>query len=355
MKFGLLYWLETFTAGYGLEEHNSLWEILTQVEVADSLGFALVWGVGDHGLRGSSLRVRIELFHACLGPGTKHIRIGHSAPLRTSNALLEEVEQLIVLNVLSNGRGALCINLCSPGHDSTVTWEQLREALPVVTSGEVENAQACRRRIATHTLSLNIVPTEQQSHQSLWLACLTPDTYAFAGNCGLGVLSHATNWEYVQENLLRYREAQAGRSHRTVHVVPEPFAVLAFVHVCENKAEEQAGVAGARWFLEQVITSSCSSRQPKCLSGSADLWRYFALRREPQHLSEADIKAHPMVILGDLDDVICKLEPFAQGGVDQIICCMPVGRIPHPNLVKSLKRVRNFILPHFASNRAATV
>ena len=75
--------------------------------------------------------------------------------------------------------------------------------------------------------------------------------------------------------------------------------------------------------------------------------RYRRLR----DASDAELKEHHMVVVGNPDEVIRKLETFQKSGISQVICFKQAGRIPHANIMQSLKRMGKHILPYFNPHR----
>jgi alkanesulfonate monooxygenase SsuD/methylene tetrahydromethanopterin reductase-like flavin-dependent oxidoreductase (luciferase family) len=58
-----------------------------------------------------------------------------------------------------------------------------------------------------------------------------------------------------------------------------------------------------------------------------------------------------MVVVGNPDEVIRKLENFQKAGLNQVICFKQAGRIPHQNIMQSIRRMGKYILPHFNPQR----
>jgi alkanesulfonate monooxygenase SsuD/methylene tetrahydromethanopterin reductase-like flavin-dependent oxidoreductase (luciferase family) len=77
----------------------------------------------------------------------------------------------------------------------------------------------------------------------------------------------------------------------------------------------------------------------------------MALDIDPNDIPDAQLKQHPMIVVGNPDEVIRKLEQFEKGGVDQVICFKQAGRIPHKNIMNSLKLMAKHVLPHFNPHR----
>jgi len=61
------------------------------------------------------------------------------------------------------------------------------------------------------------------------------------------------------------------------------------------------------------------------------------------------------VVVGNPDEVIHKLEQFRKSGISQLIFFKQAGRIPHGNIMQSIKRIGKYVLPHFNSHRSVPV
>ena len=66
-----------------------------------------------------------------------------------------------------------------------------------------------------------------------------------------------------------------------------------------------------------------------------------------------ELKEHHMVVVGNPDEVINKLENFHQANLNQVICFKQAGLIPHANIMESIKRMAKYVLPHFNPHRTS--
>jgi len=191
----------------------------------------------------------------------------------------------------------------------------------------------------------------------MWMACVAPDSYELAGNRGLGVLSFSMNFELVQKVMAKYRKACTTRSDQIPKFPNEAFAALIVCHVVENKADEAIEIDGARWFMHhvgQLFTPLMAKNQLYSYEYTRTM---FGTGVDPADMPDADLKQHPMVVVGNPDEVIRKLEEL-RSGVDQVICFKQAGRIPHPNIMRSYELMGRHVLPHFkqpAAGAAAQV
>jgi alkanesulfonate monooxygenase SsuD/methylene tetrahydromethanopterin reductase-like flavin-dependent oxidoreductase (luciferase family) len=176
-----------------------------------------------------------------------------------------------------------------------------------------------------------------------------------AANRGLGVLSFSFNYENITQALKAYRIACKSRDDLVVKVPNERFASLVICHVAENDEQEAIGIDGARWFLHNV------AKLFEPLMAKNELYSYeylrtiFDLEADANELTDAQLKQHPMVIVGRPEEVIRKIERFQDAGIDQLILFKQAGRIPHQKIMDSIRRVGKHIIPHFNPHRASAL
>ena len=132
----------------------------------------------------------------------------------------------------------------------------------------------------------------------------------------------------------------------------ERFAGLVICHVSETKDEETTGIEGARWFLHNIAKLFEPLMVKNQLYSYEYLRALFDLGADANDLSDAEIKAHPMVIAGNPDEVNRKLEKFNTSGLDQIIFFKQAGRIPHQNIMRSIRRIGESVIPYFNPSKA---
>ncbi len=74
---------------------------------------------------------------------------------------------------------------------------------------------------------------------------------------------------------------------------------------------------------------------------------------DPKDASDAQLKEHPLIVVGTPDEVNRKFETLQSAGLDQIICLKQAGRIPHANIMRSMELMGRHVLPHFNGKPAA--
>jgi alkanesulfonate monooxygenase SsuD/methylene tetrahydromethanopterin reductase-like flavin-dependent oxidoreductase (luciferase family) len=60
-----------------------------------------------------------------------------------------------------------------------------------------------------------------------------------------------------------------------------------------------------------------------------------------------ELDQEDMVIIGDVDHVIRKLERYRDAGADRVLCLMQGSRIQHPAVMKSIELFGKYVIPEF--------
>jgi len=352
--------METPRPWHALSEYNIYWEALAQIELADRIGLDYVWEVEHHFLEEYSHSPAPEVFYGAVTQRTKNIRIAHGVRLLpfNFNHPIKIAEQAAVLDIMSNGRvdigtgrSTTAQELDGFGVNYDRTRDEVKEALEIIVKAWTEDILEYNGKLI-QVPPRRVVPKPiQKPHPPMWMACVAPDSYAIAGDRGLGVLSFSLNWEQVQKSMEEYRKASAQRSNQIPKVANEEFAGLIVCHVAENKEEEAIGLEGARWFMHNVAKLFEPLMVKNKLYSYEYLRMLMAMNLDPKDASDAELKEHHMVVVGNPDEVIRKLENFQKSGMNQVICFKQAGRIPHANIMQSLKRMGKHILPYFNPHR----
>src|SRR5882672_7077838 len=104
MKFGIFYELQ-LPRPWGVDDERQLYQnALTQVELADKLGYDYAWEVEHHFLEEYSHSPAPEVFLGAASQRTKNIRLGHGIVQLTTNPPQRIAERIACLDLVSNGR-----------------------------------------------------------------------------------------------------------------------------------------------------------------------------------------------------------------------------------------------------------
>jgi len=356
MQLGILYEMEMPKPWTKRSEYNVYHEALAQIELADQVGIDYVWEVEHHFLEEYSHSSAPEVFYGAVSQRTKNIRIAHGVRLlpHRFNHPIKVAEQAAVLDILSNGRMDLGTGRSTTsqeldgfGVDYERTRLEVREALDVIVKAWTEPVLEYQGKTIQVPPRAVVPRPIQEPHPPMWMACVAPDSYEMAADRGLGALSFTFNFEAVQSSLAAYKAKCAKRSDQVVKRVNERFANMLICHVAENAEEEKIGIEGARWYLHAVAKLFEPLMAKNQLYSYEYMRNIFGMEKDANEQTDAEIKAHPLVIVGNPDEVVRKLEIFEEMGMDQGILFKQSGRIPHANIMKSIERLGRYVVPHF--------
>ena len=360
MKFGMLYEMETPRPWNALSEYNIYWQALAQIELADRIGVDYVWEVEHHFLEEYSHSSAPEVFYGAVSQRTKNIRIAHGVRLLpfNFNNPIKVAEQAAVLDIMSNGRMELGTGRSTTAQeldgfsvDYDRTRQEVREALEIIVKAWTEENLEFDGKLMKVPPRRVVPKPIQKPHPPMWMACVAPESYEMAGDRGLGALSFSLNFDQVQKSLAAHKAAFAKRSDQVPKVPNDQFAGLIICHVAENKEEEAIGIEGARWFMHNVAKLFEPLMVKNKLYSYEYLRNLMNLDLDPKDAPDSQLKQHHMVVVGNPDEVCRKLEAFEKAGLDQVIMFKQAGRIPHQNIMKSLRLIGKHILPHFNPHR----
>jgi len=195
MKFGIFYEHQLPRPWGPKSEYQLLQDSLTQIELADRLGYDYAWEVEHHFLEEYSHSSAPEVFLGAASQRTKRIRLGHGVVQLTTNQPHRVAERVATLDLLSGGRVDLGMGeAAGPAElhpfnirvrDKRERWEEAVKAIvPMFTKeswefhGQYYDFEA-----------RNVIPKPfQKPHPPLWVACSNIQTIGKAGEWGMGAL-----------------------------------------------------------------------------------------------------------------------------------------------------------------------
>ena len=201
MKFGVFYEHQLPRPWEEDGEYRLMQDALEQVELADRLGFDVVWEVEHHFLEEYSHSSAPEVFLGACSQRTKDIRLGHGI-IQTApgyNHPARTAERVATLDLLSGGRvefgsgesgseAELGGFLVDPATKREAWLEGLQVSLRCMTETPFTGVDGRFVQMPPR----NVVPKPMQKpHPPLWVACSRRDTILLAAEKGIGALTFA--------------------------------------------------------------------------------------------------------------------------------------------------------------------
>ena len=380
MKFGVFYEHQLPRPWEEGSEYRLLQDALEQVELADRLGFDVVWEVEHHFLEEYSHSSAPEVFLGACSQRTKDIRLGHGI-IQTApgyNHPARTAERVATLDLLSGGRvefgsgesgseaelGGFQVD---PATKRDAWLEGLQVTLRCMTETPFTGVDGRFVQMPPR----NVVPKPmQRPHPPLWVACSRRDTILLAAEKGIGALTfafidpeEAEKWVADYEQTLAERCVPVGLA-----VNPNIACVTQMMCHADEKVALDRGLEGGNFFGYSLGHYYVFGEHRP---GSTDVWTEYLERRGDVGFSPevetalrqerlgAKLAAGERTGLrgatGTPAQVREYLQRFEQAGVDQVIFVLQAGKNRHEHICESLELFGREVLPAFKERDEAQV
>lgn len=354
MKFGIFYEHQLPRDWDDESEHRLLKDSLTQIELADQLGFDYAWEVEHHFLEEYSHSSAPEVFLGAASQRTKNIRLGHGIVQLTTNHPARVAEKIATLDLVSDGRVELGL-----GEGASVTelhpfnlrfrdkrdiWEDaVRCTLPMFWNhGWEYDGEYFKFPLRA------IVPKPlQKPHPPLWIACSQLDTIKYAAHRGMGALCFkfvsldaARAWVNAYYNTY-IRDLEKLEEYET-----NPNIAVVSGFMCAE-TDEEAWQKADGWTFFQFALQLYNKEGP-FEPGTMNFWkRYQEWKKTP-----AGQKRSGSELIGSPKTIRTRLEELENSHVDQVILLNQAGKNSHADICESLKLFAEQVMPEFQERQA---
>ncbi len=355
MKFGIFYEHQIPRPWNRESERELLQNSLTQIEVADQIGFDYAWCVEHHFLEEYSHCSAPEVFLGAASQRTERIRLGHGIIQLTTNQPHRVAERVATLDLLSNGRVEFGMGEgAGPAElhpfnirvrDKRDRWEEAVKAIiPMFTNeswefdGEYYDFPA-----------RNVVPKPyQKPHPPLWVACSNIQTIAKAGEWGLGALGFTfVSPEAAKAWVNNYYNQLLHNANRLADYPVNPNIAMVAGFMCAETDEEAIEKAAGWTFF--IFALSHYGRKGVDAPGTGNLWEEYQEWRETDKAKEALTAG----LIGSPETIRRKLRQYREAHVDQVILLNQAGKTSHQDICDSLRLFAKEVMPEFQEDETA--
>ena len=372
MKLDLLYelqapkpWGKPHPYGQREAEQKAYFDAIEQVKLADKLGYGTAWFVEHHFREGRSHCPAPEVVIGALSQVTDNIRLGFGVTL-TPHPFRHPVlnaERIAAADIVSRGRVEWGTGRSTPmeriafggrDEDSRAQWQ---EAIEVI----VEAWESERFAFESDFMKFPALPRGdweppraitpkpyQDPHPPCWVASVSEESVDLAAKLGLGMLSLTIQMpvDTLAERIKRYRELSKTATPIT-RVHTNKVAPYTLVHCATSMAEaERYDVWGSvAWWYTHIIDFAIEWELPP-MSDEELVKRFPNLESarngtfDPKVFSEQD-----MIIVGDVDESLEKLERYQRIGCDAVLCYMQFGQLSHESIMRSIELLGTKVIP----------
>jgi alkanesulfonate monooxygenase SsuD/methylene tetrahydromethanopterin reductase-like flavin-dependent oxidoreductase (luciferase family) len=380
MKFGIFYEHQLPRPWADDSEQQLINDALEQVELADKLGFDVVWEVEHHFLEEYSHSAAPEVFLAACSQRAPNIRLGHGIVQTPPpfNHPARVAERIAMLDLVSNGRVEFGTGESSSEAelggfriDPTLKREMWQEGLEVAVRCLTETPFGGVDGKYVKMPPRNVVPKPvQKPHPPLWVACSRRDTIHLAAQKGIGALTfafidpeEAQHWLGDYYTTLENECVPIGKA-----INPNIACVTTFMCAPTEEVAIARGIEGANFFGYSLAHFYVFGEH---VPGQTDVWaEYLQKRDEVGYSAEVAAAAEQDRLgakiaqdgvtglrgaIGSPDQIREYLRRYEEVGVDQIIFVSQAGKNKHEHIMESLELFGREVLPEFIDRDAAQV
>jgi alkanesulfonate monooxygenase SsuD/methylene tetrahydromethanopterin reductase-like flavin-dependent oxidoreductase (luciferase family) len=368
VKLDLLYefqpkikpWDKPHPYGQRDAEQRTYDEAIAEIQYADKLGFNTAWVVEHHFREGRSASPCNEAILGGLALSTEQIKLGFGVTLTPFGFIhpARLAEKVATVDVLSHGRVEWGTGRSTPMEQGAFgvpsddrSRQHWREAIEIVV-GMWESERFSYDSENLHFPERVQTPKPYQDpHPPVWQAAASETSAVSAGELGLGLLSFALLQpvEKMADVIRAYRTAQsmARKEEMLTRVHNNRVGVYTLVH-CYDDADEATAYGlwdSVNWWYKHLAEFTLQWELPML---SAEEQKAVFPLLEPIIAGQVPVEHYQkedMIIIGTPDECLQKILRYESVGVDQLLCYVQFGDLPHEKVMRNLELLAKNVLP----------
>lgn len=363
MDLSLLYefdvpqpWESRHPWGQRLAERRVYKENIEQIVLADKLGFDTVWCVEHHFRENRSHMPSNEVVLGALSQITSNIKLDFGVALMPHEFThpVRVAEKVATVDLLSGGRAVWGMGRSTPmeqtafGVDIPRTKEKMCAAARSVVGMWAEQYYKEDSEFLQFPKRMVTPKPWQDPHPPAWMAAATEGTAQMAGELGLGLLcfSIMQPLSKLKPVIDSYRGAQK-RAKPLTSVHTNKVGIYTLVHCAESREDfERNRLWESMWWWYKGLAEFHLKWEMAHLTPEQQTAAFPLM--EKQARGEFDITQfdkEDMVIVGTPDECLEKLIRYEEAGVDQLLCYLNFGYLPHEAVMKSIELLGKHVIP----------
>ncbi len=370
MRLDLLYefqpkvkpWVLPHPYGQRDAEQRTYAEGIEQIQLADRLGFNTVWVVEHHFREGRSASPCSEAILGGLALSTTNIKLGFGVTLMPFGFIhpARVAEKVATVDILSKGRVEWGTGRSTPMEQAAFgvptdesSRQQWREAIEIVVAMWEQERFSYESPNFSFPERVQTPKPFQDPHPPVWQAAAGDPSAVSAGRSGLGLLSMAITRPVADtaETVRVYREAQ--RQAEAEGVAPltrvrnNRVGTYTLVHCCDDldQAADYGLWSSVEWWYRHLAEFTLEWELPNLPKEEQEV--FFPLLKLSSE-NPIDIKMYQdqdMIIVGTPEMCLEKILRYEAAGVDQLLCYMQFGSLPHESVLRSIELLGTQVIP----------
>ena len=363
MELGLLYefdcpqpWASEHPWGQRTAERAAYKENIEQIVLADKMGFEAVWLVEHHFRENRSHMPSNEVVLGALSQITERIKLGFGVALMPHEFIhpARVAEKVATVDLLSRGRAIWGMGRSTPmeqlafGVDIAESKKKmLAAAKTVVGMWEQEYYEEHSEYLDFPKRMVTPKPY-QYPHPPAWMAASTASSATMAGENGCGLLCFSIMQPLgaLKEVIDAYRKAQE-RAVPVTSVHTNKVGIYTLVHCAESRdVFDTNRLWESMWWWYKGISEFHLKWEMAHLSPEQQAAAFPLLEsRAKGEFDITEFDREDMVIVGTPDECLEKLARYDDAGVDQLLCYLNFGWLPHEAVMKSIELLGTYVIP----------
>lgn len=370
MKLDLLYefqpkigpYDEPFPYGQKKAEQACYDEAIEEIRFADRLGFQTVWCVEHHFRDGRSACPSNEVVLGALSTITRDIRLGFGVSLMPPGFQhpARVAEKVATVDVLSHGRVEWGTGRSTPMEQIAFgvpaddrSRDMWREAVEFVVEAWTNEAIEWHSELLDFPRRKQCPKPFQDPHPPAWVAAASAPSAVAAGRLGFGLLSFALLQpvEVMADIINQYRAAQLEAELAGVAALPkfrnDRVGAYTLVHCCDDMdaANDYGLWESITWWYRHLAEFTLAWEAPNL--SPEERAAVFPLL-EASIAGTVDVQNYidqDMIIVGTPEQCLEKIIRYDEAGVDQLLCYVQFGTLPHEKVMRGLELLGTKVIP----------
>jgi alkanesulfonate monooxygenase SsuD/methylene tetrahydromethanopterin reductase-like flavin-dependent oxidoreductase (luciferase family) len=368
VKLDLLYefapkikpWVLPHPYGQRDAEQRTYDEAIAEIQYADKLGFNTVWVVEHHFRDGRSASPCSEAILGGLALSTRQIKLGFGVTLMPFGFIhpARVAEKVATVDVLSHGRVEWGTGRSTPMEQTAFgvpaddrSRAQWREAVEIVVRMWEEELFSWDSPNLQFPPRIQTPKPFQDPHPPVWQAAATERSAVSAGELGLGLLhlSLVQPVEKMADTIRAYRASQsmARPEDMLTRVKNDRVGAYTLVH-CYDDPDEAAAYGlwkAVNWWYQSL--AEFTLQWELAMLTEEEKAKVFPLLEAVVN-GEVPIQKYQeedMIIIGTPEECLRKILRYEEAGVDQLLCYVQFGDLPHDKIMRGLELLAHGVLP----------
>lgn len=363
MELGLLYeidvpkpWAGDHPWGQRMAERRAYRECLDQVVLADQKGFRTVWCVEHHFREAMSHMPSNETVLAALSQLTKDIQLGFGVTLTPHEFIhpARVAEKVASVDLLSEGRVQWGIGRSTPMEQIAFDVDRDQSKRKMLAAAKTISGMWEQEYYEEHSEFLDfprrmVTPKPFQfPHPPCWMAASSHESAVIAGENALGMLCFSIfqPLSTLKPLIAKYREAQE-RAKPLTAVRNNKVGIYTLVHCMETRDHAgQNRLWDSMWYWYKTVAAFIIQWELGHLSEEEHDKVFPLLKKQAD--GDFDINMfdeQDMVIVGTPEECLQKFLKYEEVGIDQVLCYVNFGYLPHQAVMKSIELLGDYVIP----------